>query len=312
MQSLLDAELLQLSLDGAIRGLLYAALGAGLALVIGVTTRFHFAYALTYTVAPYAAYWAFDSLGVPFWPALGLGLLAAVVLSVVLEAGIYAPVAARAGDRAMLAVLVTSIGISTAGVALLQLLMGTGSLPFYDPSATPTYHQLGDVLTSDFALYEAATALALVVGLALLLARTGLGRSIKAVRSNPVLAGTLGISIRRVNLACFAVAGLISGACALWYGLINTVSPTMGDSIVIYGFVVAFLAGTRSSPLRALPVGLAVGLLEQYASIWLSLQWTQTTVFVVLAVYLAVLAGRSRWPKVTLRRSLVQPQVKEA
>lgn len=306
MQSLLDADLLQLTVDGVIRGLFFAALGAGLALVIGVTTRFHFAYALTYTVAPYAAFWTFDSLGVPFWPACALGVLAAVVVSVAIEAGVYAPVAARAGQRAMLAVLVTSIGLGTAGVALLQLLMGTGSLPFYDPSATPTYLAVGSAQTSNFAIYQALTALLLVLALALFLARTGLGRSVKAVRSNPGLAGVLGISVPRVNLVCFAIAGLISGTCALWYGLINTVEPTMGDKVVIYAFVVAFLAGTRGSPLRAVPVGLAVALLEQYASIWLSLQWTQTTVLVVLAIYLAALAGKGRWPKLSLRRTHVQ------
>lgn len=306
MHSLLDADLLQLTTDGVLRGLFFAALGAGLALVIGVTTRFHFAYALTYTVAPYAAFWALDSAGVPFWPACALGVLAAVVVSVAIEAGVYAPVAARAGQRAMLAVLVTSIGLSTAGVAALQLLMGTGSLPFYDASATPTYLALGGAQTSDYALYQAATGLVLVLALALLLARTSLGRSVKAVRSNPALAGVLGISVTKVNLVCFAIAGLISGACAVWYGLINTVQPTMGDNVVIYGFVVAFLAGTRSSPLRALPVGLAVGLLEQYASIWLSLQWTQTTVFVVLAVYLTALAGKGHLPRLSLRRPRLQ------
>lgn len=306
MNDLLAADLWQLTANGLVRGLLYAALGAGLALVIGVTTRFHFAYALTYTVAPYVAFWALDSLGVPFWPACLVGVAAAVVVSLLLEVGVYAPVAARAGRRAMLAVLVTSIGISTAGIALLQLWMGTSSIPFYDPSATPTYLDLGVAQLADFELYEAATALALVVALALFLARTPLGRSVKAVRSNPGLAGVLGISVAKVNLVCFGIAGLISGACALWYGLINTVQPTMGDTIVIYGFVVAFLAGTHRSPLRAVPVGLAVALLEQYASIWLSLQWTQTTVFVVLAVYLAVLAGKGRWPRVSLRRSRLQ------
>jgi branched-subunit amino acid ABC-type transport system permease component len=306
MNSLLDADLLQLTANGVVRGLSYAALGAGLALVIGVTTRFHFAYALTYTIAPYVAFWALTNAGVPFWPACLLGVAAAVALSVLIEVGVYAPVAARAGQRSMLAVLVTSIGLSTAGVALIQLWMGTGSVPFYDPSAVPTYYDVAGVQTSSFEIYEAATALVLILGLALFLARTGLGRSVKAVRSNPGLAGTLGISVPRVNVVCFAIAGLVSGACAIWYGAINTVQPTMGDTAVIYGFVIAFLAGTRTSPLRAIPVGLAVALLEQYSSIWLSLQWTQTTAFVVLAVYLAVLAGKDLWPRVGLRRTRLQ------
>ncbi|MFC4055930.1 branched-chain amino acid ABC transporter permease [Actinomadura syzygii] len=304
MHDLLDAELWQLTANGLVRGAFYAALGAGLALVIGVTTRFHFAYALTYTVAPYIAFWVMDALGVPFWPSALIGLGAAVVVSVLLEAGVYEPVARRAADRAMLAVLVTSIGVSTAGIALLQLKFGTSSLPFYGPDQVR--HDIGPVRISNFEIDQVATCLVLVAGLAAFLAFTPIGRSIKAVRSNPGLASVLGISVRRVNLVCFAIAGLISGACALWYGLLYTVQPTMGDTTVIYGFVVAFLAGTRSSPLRALPVGIGLGLLEQWASIWLSLQWTQTAVFTVLAGYLAFLAVRGRLPRirsVSLRRA---------
>ncbi|ROO85622.1 branched-subunit amino acid ABC-type transport system permease component [Actinocorallia herbida] len=295
MHDLLDADLWQLTANGLTRGAFYAALGAGLALVIGVTTRFHFAYALTYTVAPYAAYWVMDALGMPFWPAALTGLATAVVVSVLLELGVYEPVARRAGDRSMLAVLVTSLGVSTAGIALLQLWLGTSSLPFYGPDVVLL--DLGPVRISTFELGLAGTGLVLVLGLAAFLAFTPLGRSVKAVRSNPGLAGVLGISVRRVNLACFAIAGLVSGACALWYGLLYTVQPTMGDSTVIYGFVVAFLAGTRTSPLRALPVGIGLGLLEQWASIWLSVQWAQTAVFTVLAVYLAFLAGKGRMPR---------------
>ena len=295
MHDLLDADLWQLTANGLIRGAFYAALGAGLALVIGVTTRFHFAYALTYTVAPYAAYWVMDALGMPFWPSALVGLATAVVVSVLLELGVYEPVARRAADRAMLAVLVTSIGVSTAGIALLQLKLGTSSLPFYGPEVVQ--HELGAVRISNFEISQIVTCLLLVLGTAAFLAFTPLGRSVKAVRSNPGLAGVLGISVRRVNLVCFAIAGLISGACALWYGLLYTVQPTMGDATVIYGFVVAFLAGTRSSPLRALPVGIGLGLLEQWASIWLSVQWTQTAVFAVLAVYLAFLSGKGRMPR---------------
>lgn len=295
MHDLLDADLWQLTANGMIRGIFYAALGAGLALVIGVTARFHFAYALTYTVAPYTAFWVMDGLGVPFWPAALTGLAAAVAVSVLLELGVYEPVARRAAGRAMLAVLVTSIGVSTAGIALLQLALGTGSLPFYGPETT--HHDLGPVRISGFEIGQAVTCAALVLGLTAFLAFTPLGRSVKAVRSNPGLAAVLGISVRRVGLVCFAAAGLVSGACALWYGLLYTVQPTMGDATVIYGFVVAFLAGTRSSPLRALPVGIGLGLLEQWASIWLSVQWTRTAVFTVLAGYLAFLAVRGRLPR---------------
>ena len=65
---------------------------------------------------------------------------------------------------------------------------------------------------------------------------------------------------------------------------------------MIFAFVVAFLAGTASSPIRVFVTGIAVALIEQYASIWLSVRWTQTAVFVVLVVYLSWLSLRSTDP----------------
>lgn len=311
MDSLLGADLWQLTANGVLRGAFYAALGAGLALVLGVTTRFHFAYALTFVAAPYAAFWALDSLGMSFWSAALAGLAAAVVLSILIELLVYEPVSRRAGERAMLAVLVTSIGLSTAGIAVLQLVFGTGAVPFYGP--TISIADYGPVRASNFELLMLLTCVGLVLALTAFLAFTPLGRSVKAVRSNPPLAAVLGIGLRKVNLVCFAVAGLISGAAALWNGLLYSVDPGMGDAVIMYAFVVAFLAGTRTSPLRALAVGLGIGLLEQWSSIWLSVQWSQTAVFTVLVAYLVVLSGRGRWHRlVPARRAAHTPALGRA
>ena len=81
---------------------------------------------------------------------------------------------------------------------------------------------------------------------------------------------------------------MLCGVAAFWYGLQFTIAPDMGYNPVIFAFVVAFLAGTASSPIRVFFVGIGVALIEQYASIWLSVRWTQTAVFVVLVIYLSL------------------------
>ncbi|WP_167043650.1 branched-chain amino acid ABC transporter permease [Salinibacterium sp. ZJ454] len=286
-------DFLQLTINGVFRGAFYGALGAGLALILGVTGRFHFSYALTYTVAPFAAYGIAQAVGLSFWPAALVGVLAAVLLSVAIELLIYRPVAARAGANTLLAVMVSSLGFSIVGVALLQLLLGSGSVPFYGPPLQAI--TLGPVLFTNFDLFQAITSVVLVLALTGLLVWTPIGRSIRATRSNPQLAGALGIRTSRINIVVFAIGGLITGVCAIWYGLQYTVDPIMGDRVIIYSFVVAFLAGTRSSPLRALAVGAVVALLEQWATLVLSVQWSQTAVFLVLVVYMIALSTQRIW-----------------
>ena len=55
-------------------------------------------------------------------------------------------------------------------------------------------------------------------------------------------------------------------------------------------------AGTARSPIRVFVIGVLIGLIEQYSSIWLSVRWTQTAVFVILVGYLTYLAVKtSAW-----------------
>jgi branched-chain amino acid transport system permease protein len=63
-----DAETVaQITANGIFRGAAYGILGVGFALILGVTGRFHFAYAFTYTLAAYMAYTFVDRVGgMPF------------------------------------------------------------------------------------------------------------------------------------------------------------------------------------------------------------------------------------------------------
>ena len=135
----------------------------------------------------------------------------------------------------------------------------------------------------NFDVWQAASAIVLVLVLAAILRWTPLGRQIKATRVNPELATHHRHQRQhRSTSSCFFIGTIFAGVAAIWYGLKYTVDPGMGFTPVIYAFVVAFLAGTASSPIRVFITGIVVALIEQYSSIWLSARWTQTAVFVVL------------------------------
>lgn len=286
-------DFVQLTVNGAFRGVAYGALGAGFALILGVTGRFHFAYAFTYTATVYVAFDVGQRFGLPFWPAAVVGVVASALLSVLIERFVYRPVARRAGTSSTMAIFVASLGVGIAGIAVVQLVWGTQSLPFYGP---PMHRvELGGVAFLSLDLYQAASSLLMVFALAAVLKFTPLGRLIKATRGNPDLSRVMGINTDRVFLAVFAIAGVIAAVEAVWSGLQFTADSAMGDRSVIYAFVVAFLGGTNRSPLRVLVAGIALGLCEQWASTWLSAQWTQNTVFAILVIYLIILSTSGRW-----------------
>jgi branched-chain amino acid transport system permease protein len=299
--AVLDVETVkQLTVDGFFRGCSYGLLGAGFALILGVTGRFHFAYAFTYTFAVYMAYQFTFPWGLPFWPSAILGVLVSAVVGVLIERVVYRPLAANAGANALLAIFVASLGLGIAGENIIRLYWGSETQSYYGPDKVA--YTFWDTTFINFDVWQAGSAIVLILILAGLLRYTALGRQIKATRVNPDLARIIGINANTIYLIVFFIGSVFAGVAAIWYGLKYTVDPAMGFTPVIYAFVVAFLAGTARSPIRVFITGIIVALIEQYSSIWLSARWTQTAVFVVLVLYLSVLAFKASSLPTRLRR----------
>jgi branched-subunit amino acid ABC-type transport system permease component len=280
----------QLTVDGFFRGCSYGLLGTGFALILGVTGRFHFAYGVTYTFTAYMAWWLTFERDIPFWPSAIIAIVLAGLAGMATERVVYRPLARKAGANALLAIFVAALGLGIAGENVIRYIWSSQNKPYYGPDKID--YTVWNATFLNFDVWQAGSAIALVVILGLLLRYTPLGRQIKATRVNPDLANIIGINSGRVYLICFFIGSIFAGTAAFWYALKYTVDPGMGFSPVIYAFVVAFLAGTASSPIRVFITGIIVALIEQYSSIWLSARWTQTAVFVVLVAYLVFLAAK--------------------
>ena len=300
-----NAETLrQLTVDGFFRGCSYGLLGVGFALILGVTGRFHFAYGFTYTLAAYMAFTFTFRVDIPFWPGAVLGVLVAALVGASIERFVYRPLAANAGPNALLAVFVAALGLGIAGDNLVRLFWGSETQAYFGPTKK-AYH-VWDTVFLNFDVWQAASGIVITILLALMLRYSALGRRIKATRVNPDLARTIGIDADATYVICFFLGTICAGVAAIWYALKFTVDPAMGSAPIIYAFVVAFLAGTARSPIRVFVTGIVVALIEQYSSIWLSVRWTQTAVFVVLVGYLTVLAVRSSAFTARFRRPLTR------
>ena len=279
-------EAKQLAVAGIINGSGYALLGVAFGLILGVTGRFHYAFALAYTAAAYVASVLISSAGVPWPAALAAGLLAAVLLGVSCERVVYRPLAARSGAVSLLAIFIASLGISIAGTNIITLIWSSSSRTIEAFSSSPM--RVGSVTFTSLELIMVIVFWVLIVSLSLVLRSTSLGRQIKAVRGNPELARVAGIEPDRIYLWVFAIGSLLSGVAALLLGMRFAVQPDMGTRIVVFAFVVAFLGGTASSPIVVGLAGLFLGLVESLSQLWVAPQWSSLVVFSVLFIYVAL------------------------
>jgi branched-chain amino acid transport system permease protein len=274
----------QLTVAGAINGSFYALLGVGFGLILGVTGRFHYAFALVFTFAAYVTSVMESAVGLPAPLAAIAGLAAAAALGVAVERLIYRPLAMFSGPLSLLTVFISSLGITIAGVNLITLAWSAGSRSLRLVPVVPL--QAGDVTFTTLDLALVASAWILITALAVILTSTDIGRSIRAVRGNPVLARIMGTEPGRINLAVFAIGSVLCGVAGIFNGARFAVLPDMGDRPVVFAFVVAFLGGTRRSPFVIGLAGLFIGLVESLSGFFVSPQWTSLVVFSVLFVYL--------------------------
>lgn len=270
----------QLAVNGLIAGSLYALLGVSWGLVFATTRTFHFAHALTLTVAAYVAV---------LTAAAGLGLtlgfaaaaLAGGLCGVAIELGVYRPL--RRVNATQLNIFLASLGLLIAGESLLLILAG--------PEATtlPGFPLEGIVLGPvAFTTIEAlwmGTAWVLVGALVLWLRLTRWGRAIRAVASNPELAQCMGVDRPRVFLLVFAVGSALAGVGGTLIALRDTASPFMGVAPVLAAFIAVFLGGIGSIP-GAVVGGLVLGLAENMGGLLLPGHWQGVIAFVVLFLVL--------------------------
>jgi branched-chain amino acid transport system permease protein len=279
-------EFLDLFIDGLVLGSVTGLLAASFALIIGVTERFHIAYITTFALGAYAAVWANTSLGLNVGVSALIGLAVAVVLGVAIEAVVYRPISTHSlnrGANPLIPTFIASLGLSTLATNLISVHFNT----------TPTSLNLiaesrviwGRLVFPNTFYYEVIVSWILLLALHGYLRHTRRGRWIVAVRSNRDLAATVGINVGRIFLLVFAIGSFVSGVLGIMYADATFASPGMGFDQVFEGFLVAFLAGMDSSPLRMGLVGLVIGEITDLTQYWVNPAFSTVIVFGILMLY---------------------------
>ena len=290
MTALSVDNLLQVGFNGLVAGTAYALPAVGLGLILGVSGRFHVAFAVTYTLAAFVAAWLGTLAGWPFWAAFVAGALAASVVGLAMEVFVYRPLALtaiRTGGNIFLMTFVASLGLSIIGRNLIALsVLGTPSVLIAGFSNARV--NLGRVSTTSLDLAMLVTSWVLLAAVSLLLARTTFGRMVRAVRSNWQMSLCTGIDPRAIYLAVFALGSFLGGIAAVFQATKTSATPDMGLVPLFYALVVAFLAGLRTAPWLVGVAAVALGLVQNYSSLFLPTQWTPLVAFAILFVYVAL------------------------
>lgn len=283
------------SVTGLVQGAIYALIALGYTLVYGVLRLINFAHSEVFMVGTFASLWVLGALGnrasgstLAVIGVLVLAGLAAMagsgVTALVVERVAYRPLRRR--NAPVLVFLISAIGASIAISELFGVLLGRdiSSIPqLIHPQAV--FH-VGGARVDNRQVLIVVAAVVMMVVLDQFIARTRLGRGVRAVAQDPDTAALMGVNKDRVIALTFLLGGLMAGGAALLYGQQFGVTRfNVGFLLGIKAFTAAVLGGIGN--LRgALLGGLALGLAENYGSALIGSQWRDVVAFVLLIVIL--------------------------
>ena len=267
-------QLLTILLSGAAVGSCYMLLSLGYTINARVQKFFDVSQGAAITTAVYTA-WAVSVFKPPFYVVV---LTASLVGAITSVAFCRIRLAAGAGFSSLEHFL-AALGYLIAIEGLIGLVAG-GESRVYPRQALPVI-RLGLVTFSFVDVASLVLAILAVVGTAVTMARTHLGRQFRAVASSPSLARISGLPVLRIHLTAAAIGGAISGIGGLAYAWQRTANPTIGMNLIVAPLAISILAA-RFSWIGLGLVAFAYGELESLAFAFVPGEWKQTFVFGLL------------------------------
>ncbi len=277
--------MLQLAVAGIIWGSLYALVGVSWGLIYSTTRTFHFAHGLTFTLAAYGVILSQGFFHLPLFLSFGLGLLVAVLCGCAIEFLIYRPVRGRSSGQ--LGIFLSAMGTLALGESLIQIIFTPTPRTLQIPDISDIPFTYGTIFFTMADLLLVLVAWGIISALELYLSRSKIGREIRAVRSNPELATSVGISTEKAFLITFALGSLLMGLGSFFVTIQSAATPHMGLNYVLMAFIATFLGGVGKDWGIAL-AGLAMGLVENLPLIVLPAHYKYIVVFAVMFGFLLV------------------------
>lgn len=231
--------------------------------------------------------WLADSY---FLVALPLSFLVAALMGIALERGVI-----RFLYRRPLESLLATWGVSLVLQQLFRLVFGANNVQVASPSWLSGNWTVNDIIFGWNRVFVIGFAVAIVIGLSLLLKKTPLGLLIRAVMQNRGMAACMGVRTERVNMLTFGLGSGLAGLAGAFLSQIANVGPNLGQSYIVDSFMTVVVGGVGNlfgTVISALGIGMldqslqqilgnpVIGKILVLAGIILFLQWRPAGIFV--------------------------------
>jgi len=274
--------LLQLTLNGITLGLIYALIAVGLSLIFGVMEIINFAHGELLMLGAYAMTFALPVMGLLYWPALGISIVAIMLFGLVVYELLLSRLRPDEFERSIL----VTLGLSIIIIHLVQYFF-TANPRLVDTQFGFEGVEIGSIRITWTRVVAAGVAMAAFAGLYLVLRHTQFGRAMRAIAQNREAALMIGIRPRTVARNAVVLAAGLCGLAGAAISPIQLVTPYMGQFLIFKAFALVIIGGLGNIP-GAIVAAIALGLIESWIGGFFTIAWQEAAAFVIMILVLFV------------------------
>jgi branched-chain amino acid transport system permease protein len=277
-------EVFQLLISGVSQGCVYGLIALGFVLIYKATEMVNFAQGDMMMLGAFVAFTFSNLLDWPFAVVVLLTLLVMAVFGALIERAVLRPMI----GEPPFSVLMLTIGLGFIFRAVAGAMWGNEPRGLATPYAGGVA-KVGGLIIGYENIAIISGTMVLCSLLFLFFRYTRLGIAMQASSQNQLAAYYVGIPVKRIYSLVWAMSAMISATAGILIAPVSLIDPLMGF-IGIKAFAAAIVGGFGSLP-GAIVGGLLVGIVEQFAGLYLPTGFSDVSAYVILLVMLLVRPG---------------------
>jgi len=229
--------------NGLALGALLALISSGLTIIYGTLGVLNLAHGAMFMLGGYAGYVAFDATG-SYIVAVIAGTLFLLVVGVLMERVVIRHFYNRPHEDQLL----VTFGLGICFVEIVRFFFSSLTKTVPPPPLMSGITSLGFMFYPTYRLAVVGIVAVALIALYIVLYRTKLGLIVRAGIEDSVMVDSLGIDVYKVFMVVFGIGAMAAGFAGIVNAPVVSLTPDVGEAILVQTFVVVVIGGVGSFP----------------------------------------------------------------
>jgi len=248
-------------IPGLVLGCIYALGAVGVSLLFGILRFAHFAHGDLITLGAYIAFFFTSAFGLSGLLSLPMAIIFSIIICILIDRLFYKPL--RYSPTVIL--LISSFGIALMLRATVQLIWGVEIESYNEGTFSVPLKLFNTLIIAEKHIYIVVFTFLIILMMHYFLAKTTMGKAMRAVSDNASLAQITGINTEKVIIWTWIIGGSLAASAGVFLGIDTQLQSNMGWDLLLPIFAAAILGGI-GSPYGAIIGGLIIGMAEELSS----------------------------------------------